>query len=497
MRDRLERLAPRAAVAALVLVPAVAFGLARPVRVAERRAEAASERAGDRQVVTRRFIPRDQQVGRYQYVPFDVPAGTSRIVVGYRYDRRDGANVVDLGVFEPGPLAPGSRSFRGWSGGGRESVTIAVDRATPGYWPGPIPAGRWHVMLGLYKVAPEGVEVEIAVETSADPGAAGPPRLAPRPPEPLRRGAAWYAGALHAHTVHSDGALTLQELADTARRERLDFLAITDHNNTAHQVEPVDAPGLLLITGEEVTTPGGHFNVWGLAGERAYVDFRVAAGDPAIQSLAAGARQRGALVSINHPFASCFGCPWTHPIPDALDAIEISEERPEARLQAMALWDVLLRQGRRVAAVATSDWHRGPAPLGAPAVRVFAPELSATAILDGIREGRVVVVASAALPAPILTVRAGEAAAGVGGRIRAKAGEAIQVDVEGAPEYDGARADLLWNGEVVASNVLAARGGARFERHAATPGYLRVHLFAPDGTLLALTNPVYVEVAAP
>lgn len=497
MRDRLAMAVPRAAVAALVLVPAVAAGIARRPAGPDRPAGAALGRTGDRQVVTRRFTARDQQVGRYQYVPFDVPAGTSRVVVAYRYDRRDGANVVDLGLFEPGPLAPGSRSFRGWSGGGRDTVTIAVDRATPGYWPGPIPPGRWHVMLGLYKVVPEGVDVEVTVETSADPSTAGPPALAPRPREPLRPGAAWYAGALHAHTIHSDGALAPQELADMARRERLDFLAITDHNNTAHQLETIDAPGLLLITGEEVTTPGGHFNVWGLAGERAYVDFRVAAGDPAIHALAAGVRQRGALVSINHPFASCAGCPWTHPIPDALDAIEISEERPEARLQAMALWDVLLRQGRRVAAVATSDWHRGPAPLGAPAVRVFAPELSAPAILDGIREGRVVVVASASLPAPILSVRAGAVTAGVGGRLRASAGEPIQIDLQGAPEYDGARVDLLWNGEVVASGVLPARGGARFERHAATSGYLRVHLLAADGTLLALTTPIYVEVVAP
>lgn len=483
--------------AALVLVPAMVAGVAPPAADRAGPDTAAAGQTARRQIVTRRFTARDQQVGRYQYVPFDVPDETTSVVVGYRYDRRDGANVVDLGLFEPGPLTLGSPSFRGWSGGGRDTVTIALDHATPGYWPGPIPPGRWHVMLGLYKVAPEGVDVEITVETSVDPRPAAPLGLPPRPREPLRRGAAWYAGALHAHTVHSDGALTLQELAGRARHERLDFLAVTDHNNTVHQLEAFDAPDLLLIAGEEVTTPGGHFNVWGLAGERAYVDFRVAAGDPAIQSLAAGAREGGALVSINHPFASCFGCPWTHPVPEVLDAIEISDERPEARLQAMAMWDLLLRQGRRVAAVATSDWHRGAAPLGVPAVRVFAPELSTPAILAGIREGRVVVVADASLPAPVVSVRAGETVAFTGGLVRAKPGEALQVGVQGAPEYDGARVDLLWNGEVVASGVLPAGGEMRFERHATAPGYLRVHLFAAGGTLLALTNPIFVEVAQP
>jgi hypothetical protein len=480
-----------------VLVPALAVGVAPPAGDGNRRALASAGRAADRQVVTRHFTARDQQVGRYQYVPFDVPAETTRVVVGYRYDRRGGANVLDLGLFEPGPLALGSPAFRGWSGGGRDTVTIALDEATPGYWPGPIPPGRWHVMLGLYKVAPEGVDVEITVETSIEPRPAAPVGLAPRPREPLRSGPAWYAGALHAHTVHSDGALSARELADKARGERLDFLAITDHNNTAHQLEVVDVQDLLLIAGEEVTTPGGHFNVWGLPGERAYVDFRAAAGDPAIHTLTAGARARGALVSINHPFASCFGCPWTHPVPDALDAIEISDERPEARLQAMALWDLLLRQGRRVTAVATSDWHRGATRIGVPAVRVFAAELSAPAILGGIRDGRVVVVADGSLPAPVVSVRAGGAEAGIGDRVLTKAGEALEVGVEGRPEYQGARADLLWNGEVVASDRLPAGGGVRFARHAAASGYLRVHLVAADGTLLALTNPIYVEVVAP
>ena len=82
------------------------------------------------------------------------------------------------------------------------------------------------------------------------------------------RGARWYSGALHVHTVHSDGTLTVDEVSRLAREAGLDFLAITDHNNTAHQVDPVPADGLLRIVGEEVTTPGGHASVWGLGGER-------------------------------------------------------------------------------------------------------------------------------------------------------------------------------------------------------------------------------------
>jgi hypothetical protein len=57
--------------------------------------------------------------------------------------------------------------------------------------------------------------------------------------------------------------------------------------------------------------------------------------------------------------------------------------------------------------------------------------------------------------------------------------------------YAGADVDVLWNGEVVWSGALSG-GLASATRHPSGPGYLRVHLRAPDGTLLAVTNPVYV-----
>ncbi|MEO8501094.1 MAG: CehA/McbA family metallohydrolase, partial [Vicinamibacteria bacterium] len=305
------------------------------------------------------FTPKDQQVERYVNVPFDVPAGTTRIDIELKYDRARGENVVDLGLLEPGSLDLGTKAFRGWTGGERSSIFVSAVDATPGYWPGPIQAGRWSVGLGLYKVGAAGVDVEVTVKTSSDPMTAVMPGLAARPKEPIRTGPAWYAGALHAHTHNSDGALSAQALAEKARVEGLDFLAITDHNNTAHQRERIEVPGLLTIVGEEVTTPGGHANVWGLGGVRDFVDFRVSPGDPAIRSLFNTAVARGAVVGINHPYSECVACSWTHPVPDAVRTIEITGREPAEILRAIALWDIMLVAGRRVTAIGVSDWHRG------------------------------------------------------------------------------------------------------------------------------------------
>ncbi len=451
--------------------------------------------AAEPSIVKLHYTPRDQQTGRYQYVPFEVPAGAGRLRVAYRYDKAGGANVVDLGLFEPGPLDLGTPAFRGWSGGERGEIEVGTEMATPGYWPGPIPPGRWHVMLGLYKVSEAGVDVEVELESSAG-RTSGAPRLAARQAQPIRRGAAWYSGALHAHTFHSDGALAPVELARRAREQGLDFLAITDHNNTTHQLEAIEVPGLLVITGEEITTPGGHVNAWGLGGLRDFVDFRVLPGEGSLQALMDSARKRGAIFSINHPRSACVACSWTHDVPPAVTALEVANVRHEELAQALAMWDVLLRQGRRIVAVGTSDWHRGTAPIGEASVRVRADELSTSAILGALREGRVVVMADAATPPPELLVRAGDREARVGDTLELRRGERLLAEVSGSGAgFDGARVELVWRGEAVASATLAAGAPARFERFPQASGYLRVHVTAASGRPLAMTNPVWLRVA--
>jgi hypothetical protein len=108
---------------------------------------------------------------RYVYVPFDVPRGAARVAVSYSYEREGGANTIDIGVFDARSSGSDAdpRGFRGWSGGRRSEFFITRREATPGYLPGALPAGTWHVILGLYKVAPAGVDVsfKINIETGA------------------------------------------------------------------------------------------------------------------------------------------------------------------------------------------------------------------------------------------------------------------------------------------------------------------------------------------
>jgi hypothetical protein len=250
-----------------------------------------------------------------------------------------------------------------------------------------------------------------------------------------------------------------------------------------------------VISGEEVTTPVGHASAWGLAGARALVDFRARTGADVVR-LVADAHAQGGLFSINHPLLDCAQCSWTQDVPAGIDAIEISNPGASGLAPALALWDALLRAGRRITAVGASDWHRpGPVGIGTPAVRVDATELSAPAILRGIREGRVVVTARATLPPPAVAARSGPRSAGIGDTLTVAAADAVEVEIAlDDPAYDGARVELVWRGETVDRATASARGTLRFRRWPAADGYLRVHVATADGAPLAITNPVFVTV---
>jgi predicted metal-dependent phosphoesterase TrpH len=444
-----------------------------------------------RTTITKRYTPADQVKGRYQYVPFDVPQDTGTLRVRYEYDRAGGDNVVDLGVFEPGPLTLNNKSFRGYSGGARSEFEITTRRATPGYVPGRISIGRWSLLLGLYRVSAKGVEVKITVETS-------PQGFGERPdnwstlPLPPKAAARWYLGALHTHTTHSDGTLSVRDLASQFRAKRFDFVAITDHNNTTHSLDfeflSHQAPPL-LITGEEVTTPGGHASLWGLP-QRGWVDFRVLPGDAAIRDLVAAARAQGAMFSVNHPASECLACGWTHEFVDGIAGIEISNGRHGEVEKAIAMWDKLLLSGRRITGVGSSDWHSSPNRIDNANARVYALTLTQEAILDAIRAGRVIVMTNAEDPTPDVRVSADTQSA-IAGEVLKLATDAnldVHVTAVGAP---AGQVHVVLNGKRVRSIPLNAdaEGDASVP---AAPGYVRFEIVKADGSAFAYTNPVYL-----
>jgi hypothetical protein len=337
----------------------------------------------------------------WHYLPVDVPAGACGLRVDLEYDTS--AAVLDLGCLGPS-------GFRGWSGGARRSFVITPDGATPGYLPGDLEPGRWHVVIGIYRVHAEGAVYSVVAEVTSNPGRlqpepqpAAPPPLSERPPRhelPARAGRRWLAGDLHTHTVHSDGELTVPELARFTALQGLDFLAVTDHNTISHHAELACASasyGITLVPGQEVTTEGGHA---GALGDVGWIDFR----EPADAWLEATERA-GGLLSVNHPIGGHVS--WTLPMrrrPPLAEVWHWSWMDPHWTTP-LAWW---LAWDPTSVPVGGSDWHRAGADAvpGTPTTWVECEGEGAEAVLAGLRAGRSAI--SALRDGPVLLRMDGE-----------------------------------------------------------------------------------------
>ncbi len=364
------------------------------------------------QIITFRQHLRPDLVGDYILLPFELPPDAARIDISYSYDQAiepvPGAapgNALDLGLFDPRGAEFGGKGFRGWSGTARREIFVAPDDATPGYLPGPLYAGVWHVLLGLYMLHPAGCDYEVTIRLTRGPAAQTEALVWPEPP--VQREWRWYRGDLHCHSHHSEATGTLADLCGAAREQGLDFLAVTEHNTTSHHrlLPQFRTPDFLPIPGEEITTYHGHGNVWGAEG---WVEFRCRR-DVDLTRVISIAHAAGALFSANHPKTN--GPPWQFTTFEGIDCLEVWQGPWFlSNYQSLARWDGLLRGGQRVVGVGGSDqhqpaaggasWHR----VGQPTTWVYAPALEQKAILGAIKAGHVYI--SAGPDGPQLELRA-------------------------------------------------------------------------------------------
>ncbi len=322
--------------------------------------------------------------GGYLELPFDCPADAAELQICIEVEGPK-ATVIDFGVADP-------QGVRGWSGGARREAVIGLARATPGYRPGALQAGRWAVLLGAYQVTSPACDVTVRV------------RYLPAAPR-------WLRGELHVHTTHSDGADAPWQVADAIADLGLDFVALTDHNTaTAAQAFPV-RPDVFAIQGMEWTTLEGHCNL--LGSDRPLRDFRVQSAEEALRGIEE-ARAHGAFVSVSHPFDdSCKGCAWGWGLDLPMDAVELwnGPWRP-CNQAALAWWQQQLAGGRRLPAIGGSDRHV-PHPFvryGMPTNWVRTDSPTADGVLAALRQGHVAL--SVAPEGPLLDLRCGSSMQG-------------------------------------------------------------------------------------
>lgn len=427
------------------------------------------------------FIHLDKQ-GSYFTVPFTMPSDTEEMTLRYIYERhretgndletgkfvaRQEVNIIDLGLIAPDGTQVGA------SGSDKTEITIGATSATPGYTPCALAAGDWHIIVGAYKIAPEGVKVTYEISFN-------------------KKHLRLLKGDLHTHTVASDGVLTASELGWHAVRHGLDFIAVTDHNQLVSANSLPQIPGLTIIQGVEWTHYLGHANFLGV--DKPYDSAFISNTAEEVAERFKQAQSRGALIVVNHPLDEGSGFKYDmNSLP--FDCLEIwNGPMRESNVRTVGLWQHLLTMGKKVPIVGGSDYHRdNPFQiLGGPTTGVYAMSAGTRDILDALKAGHAFITF---FPnGPTAALASGDAIMGdslpwsQGGQLKIKVSGLLRGDVlrvitgQGSENLFEAPANGSYQGE--------------YSMHA--PGFARVEIlraFLSGLPLLPalITNPIYFD----
>jgi len=425
---------------------------------------------------------------------FDVPEGATRLDIDFRYSpKRVGkyGNLLTLSLFDP-------RSERGTAHRQDpiQHISLSASEASPGYLPGALEPGSWKLMINgnlINPGAPVEYELDVAIGFDAQPtgttwtrGVTGP------------RGAGWYRGDLHGHTIHSDGSWDVSGLLNFARQHQLDFVTLTDHNTVSGLVEmdSHSSDELLTMGGFELTTFYGHALALGL---RRPIDWRVSPGTRTITDIMAEVEAEGGLFVIAHPACPgdpiCTGCHWEYQdmMPGTAKLVEVCNEYFSSGSNnqgAIELWYQWLNQGHRLHATVGSDIH-GPAD---PALEflfnvVYAREFAEADILDGVRRGHAYLSSEPRLE---FTGRTSSGSALMGDSL---VGNRPEFLVRWTACHEGDRLRVIVDGQVTKEFPTGVEGQQTWTLDDGQPHWCLIEVRDDSGNLRALTNPIFTESA--
>lgn len=354
-----------------------------------------------------------------------------------------------------------------------------------------------------------GVALDLQAASKLD-GPSELSRIPVMPPSPGIRGE-WLLVANHLHTVFSptDGKQTLAQLIAKLKNAGFDGMILTDHNSMAGaQTDEWKKSPLVMIKGMEWgawrevgETVVGHAGLIGMNGYEPLPTYA------SLEQMLALAKGRGAYVIANHPY--CKGNEWSSGrFEPEVDAVEVwngwwalvNPIMPNN--DAKDLWEKHIAAGRHLTAVGGSDSHGDFYDNPARAANlVFARERTSEAVMEGIRNGHVSILADAHAPRMVL-----EADPARDGSWSAIQGDEIEVAQPGTVPMrvrvlggKGLTVELFGKaGRLGAVRVDSHDAVVRFDA-VGVPGlrdYVRAELKRHPGkwwSMTALTNPIYLK----
>ena len=326
----------------------------------------------------------------------------------------------------------------------------------------------------------------------------------------------WMPCELHAHTRHSDGSMTLLELAESAKKLGIRCVALTDHNTISGHKDiraVMRETDILIACGLEWTTFYGHMLLMGV---RQYVDWKHVTPKNIDQGIDA-VHAAGGLAGIAHPFRMgspiSTGCYWEFEVKDLskLDYIEVwSGTFPSVNPmnhRAFQLWDQMLDKGYRIAGVSGRDWHSNSSegvPLAVTYLGINQEDFADTehAVTTALHSGRTISTLGPFLCMKIVTEYG---VFGIGDVVELFANDntiKVVVDVDFSARRNQWKMDCEGCKVVLKSNLgqielEVSERSVSFELMKENLTWLRAQLYGKihgNNCLVAFTNPVYFNI---
>lgn len=198
----------------------------------------------------------------------------------------------------------------------------------------------------------------------------------------------WYKGQCHAHSIASDGAKTISELAEMYAAAGHSFLFVTDHWKRMDALRSPNGAPLLLLDGMEFDgcDRGGHYYHVVCLGRCEGISEKHDLED-AMQK----AREQSCLLILAHPYWS--GNDVADAIAHPFDGVEIYNHAAACdtgRSCGLLYWDKMLDHAPKTLGLAVDDIHATVtnSVWGGGWIAVAAKERTEKAILRAIAEGR-------------------------------------------------------------------------------------------------------------
>lgn len=304
---------------------------------------------------------------KYVKVPFILDSEVDHIEIEYDYQRfdenADEINIIDIGLFDC------ENNFRGWSGSNKTSLFISEFYSTPGYQKVKLEKGTWYIALGLYKIT-DYVDIKILIKI-------------------YLKKYKWYSSDLHMHTVNSDGDYRTSEVIKYCKKQKIDCIALTDHNNTVQNRESISDKDLSIIHGMEYTNYRGHANFYFTKGKTDFLLDPLTNSFDEMKELFISMKKQGCVISLNHIFDTY--CPWLFGFENfPYDVIEIwNGFMTEDNMKAVKWWHSYISKGNKLPIIGGSDTHK-MLPLrtyGLPTTFIYSDSKTPDSLLNSIKNG--------------------------------------------------------------------------------------------------------------